>query len=102
MNHLSHSEFGKLKTVFIKKASAAFINEEHIEQHWDVLNYLGKPDMTKALIEYDAFENILKEHGAQILYFPEDDAVNMDSIYCRDAAIATSHGMIICNMGKEG
>jgi N-dimethylarginine dimethylaminohydrolase len=26
----------------------------------------------------------------------------MDSIYCRDAAIATSHGMIICNMGKEG
>jgi N-dimethylarginine dimethylaminohydrolase len=26
----------------------------------------------------------------------------MDSIYCRDAAIATSKGMIICNMGKEG
>ena len=30
MSHLAHSEFGKLKTVFIKKASAAFINEEHI------------------------------------------------------------------------
>ena len=26
----------------------------------------------------------------------------MDSIYCRDAAIATDRGMIICNMGKEG
>ena len=26
----------------------------------------------------------------------------MDSIYCRDAAIATAQGMIICNMGKEG
>ena len=26
----------------------------------------------------------------------------MDSIYCRDASIATSKGMIICNMGKEG
>jgi N-dimethylarginine dimethylaminohydrolase len=24
----------------------------------------------------------------------------MDSIYCRDAAIATDYGMIICNMGK--
>ncbi len=24
----------------------------------------------------------------------------MDSIYCRDAAIATNNGMIICNMGK--
>ena len=102
MSQLAHSEFGKLKTVFIKKASAAFINEEHINQHWESLNYLGKPDMTQALVEYDAFENILKEHGAEVLYFPEDDLVNMDSIYCRDAAIATSHGMIICNMGKDG
>jgi N-dimethylarginine dimethylaminohydrolase len=102
MSQLAHSEFGKLKTVFLKKASAAFINEEHIQQYWESLNYLGKPDINKALAEYDAFENILKEHGAEFLYFPEDDSVNMDSIYCRDAAIATSHGMIICNMGKEG
>ena len=52
--------------------------------------------------EYDAFEKILKDNGAQVFYFPQDDTVNMDSIYCRDAAIATSKGMIICNMGKEG
>lgn len=26
----------------------------------------------------------------------------MDSIYCRDASIATDHGIIICNMGKSG
>jgi len=102
MSQLAHSEFGKIKSVFIKKASAAFINEEHIQQHWTSLNYLGKPEIKKALAEYDAFENILKNHGAEVYYFPEDDAVNMDSIYCRDAAIATSHGMIICNMGKEG
>jgi N-dimethylarginine dimethylaminohydrolase len=31
---------------------------------------------------------------------PQDETVNMDSIYCRDAAIATNNGMIICNMGK--
>jgi len=102
MSQLAHSEFGKIKSLFIKKASAAFINEEHIQQHWTSLNYLGKPEIKKALAEYDAFENILKNHGAEVYYFPEDDAVNMDSIYCRDAAIATSHGMIICNMGKEG
>jgi N-dimethylarginine dimethylaminohydrolase len=66
------------------------------------LNYLGKPDIAKALEEYDAFEKILKDNGAELLYLPQDDTVNMDSIYCRDAAIATSKGMIICNMGKEG
>ena len=102
MSQLAHSEFGKIKSLFIKKASAAFINEEHIQQHWTSLNYLGKPEIKKALAEYDVFENILKNHGAEVYYFPEDDAVNMDSIYCRDAAIATSHGMIICNRGKEG
>ena len=98
----AHSEFGKLRSLFLKKASAAFMNDAHISQHWETLNYLGKPDIAKALQEYDAFEQILKDHGAEILYLPTDDTVNMDSIYCRDAAIATSKGMIICNMGKEG
>ena len=98
----AHSEFGKLKSLFIKKAEAAFINDAHISEHWEALNYLGKPDMHKALEEYDAFEQIFKDQGAELLYLPEDDTVNMDSIYCRDAAIATNKGMIICNMGKEG
>ena len=98
----AHSESGKLKSVFIKKASAAFIDDDHISMHWEALNYLGKPDITKALEEYEAFEQILKDNGAEVLYLPQDDTVNMDSIYCRDAAIATEKGMIICNMGKEG
>ena len=98
----AHSEFGKLKSLFIKKAASAFIDDAHISQHWEALNYLGKPNIAKALEEYEAFEQILKDHGAEVLYLPKDDTVNMDSIYCRDAAIATEKGMIICNMGKEG
>jgi N-dimethylarginine dimethylaminohydrolase len=98
----AHSEFGKLKTVFIKKALAAFINDEHISKYWESLNYLGKPDILKALAEYDAFEKIFFDNGTEVLYLPQDSSVNMDSIYCRDAAIATDRGMIICNMGKEG
>lgn len=35
-------------------------------------------------------------------HFPFDNAVKIDSIYCRDASIATDFGMILCNMGKEG
>ena len=98
----SHSESGKLSSLFIKKATAAFIDDAHVSKHWEALNYLGKPAIDKALAEYEAFEKILKDNGAEIFYFPEDDAVNMDSIYCRDASIATSKGMIICTMGKEG
>jgi N-dimethylarginine dimethylaminohydrolase len=98
----AHSESGKLKSVFIKKASAAFIDDAHISKHWEALNYLGKPNIDNALKEYDAFEQVFKEHGVELLYLPQDNTVNMDSIYCRDAAIATDKGMIICNMGKEG
>jgi len=98
----AHSEAGKLKSVFIKKAAAAFIDEAHVSNHWEALNYLGKPIIEKALEEYEAFEKILKDNGAEVLYFPQEESVNMDSIYCRDAAIATSKGMIICNMGKAG
>jgi len=100
MQTTAHSEFGKLQSLFIKKAASAFINDQHLEKEWQHLNYLGKPDFNKSVSEYEAFESILKEQGATIYYLPQNDHVNMDSIYCRDAAISTNKGMIICNMGK--
>src|SRR5436190_5180577 len=100
MNSTCHSEVGKIKSVFIKNVQQAFISDEHIDQYWEQLNYLGKPDITIALEEYKNFDSILQQHGAEIFYLPQDETVNMDSIYCRDAAIATNNGMIICNMGK--
>ena len=36
----SQSEFGKLKSVFIKKVEQAFIDNNHIAQYWQSLNYL--------------------------------------------------------------
>ena len=100
MHITCHSDIGKIKSLFIKNVQQAFINEEHIEQHWKQLNYLGKPVFNKAMEEYKIFESILQEQGGELLYLPQDESVNMDSIYCRDAAIATDKGMIICNMGK--
>ena len=102
MSTSAHSEIGKIKTLFIKQAAAAFISDAHIDAHWKDLNYLGKPDIANSLQEYESFEKILQDNGAELLYFPQNVSVNMDSIYCRDAAIATDKGMIICNMGKAG
>lgn len=100
MNYTYQSEVGKLQSVFIKRAATAFINDEHLEKNWKQLNYLSKPDYQKAINEYEIFESILKKNGTEIFYLPEDEKVNMDSMYCRDASIATDYGMILCNMGK--
>ena len=43
---------------------------------------------------------MIKKEKIAIHEFPFDPAVSIDSIYCRDASIATDFGMIVCNMGK--
>ena len=100
MNITCHSETGKIKSLFIKNVAQAFVSDAHIEQYWKQLNYLAKPDLNIALHEYKNFEFVLQQHCEEIFHLPQDESVNMDSIYCRDASIATNKGMIICNMGK--
>ena len=100
MNYTAHSEIGRIKSVFIKNVKQAFVSEMHIEWYWKELNYLGKPAFNIAVKEFEIFQSVLKEHGAEIFFLPEDSSVNMDSLYCRDAFVATHLGMIIGNMGK--
>jgi N-dimethylarginine dimethylaminohydrolase len=95
-----HSEAGQLLTVFIKPVEQAFISEEKIQQEWKDLNYLGAPDLPKAREEYAYFKQLLEKSGAEVLTIPSDDETTMDSMYCRDAAILTEEGAILCNMGK--
>ena len=99
MKETCQSDFGKIKSVFIKRAGEAFVNETQIEREWKRLNFLSKPNLQKAKQEYVEFENLLKQEGATAHFFPQEN-VSIDSIYCRDASIATDIGMILCNMGK--
>lgn len=95
-----HSEYGKLRSVFLKHPEQAFVNDGLISKQWRELNFFSKPDLNNAIAEYRHFENLVAGSGSHLYYLPADDSVTMDSIYCRDAAIATDFGMIICNMGK--
>ena len=97
-----HSEYLKLASVYIKTAKEAFVSEKVLENQWNELNYLSKPDFNLALSEYNSFESIFRENEINIHHFPTNENVKMDSIYCRDASIATDFGVIICNMGKDG
>ena len=96
-----HSEYLKLNTVFIKPVKNAFVSEQVLKEQWRAHNFLDQPDYKTTLVEYDFFRKILQKNGATLYDFPFNKNVSIDSIYCRDASIATNFGMIICNMGKE-
>ncbi len=102
MPNTSHSEYLPLASVFIKTAADAFIDELKLGAEWKTLNYVSQPNFLESKIEYIAFETLLKNEGVEIQYFPKDEVLSLDSMYCRDASITTDHGMIICSMGKEG
>ncbi len=94
------SDIRPIRRVVIKHARDAFLSEARIDKEWQELNYLGKPDFTRSLEEYDAFVGHFQGRGIEILCLEADDNLTMDSLYPRDAAIATDKGMILCNMGK--
>lgn len=102
MNLTCQSEYGTLQSVFIKKAADAFVDASTIRQQWQALNFLSEPDFQQAQNEYHHFEKFLRTTNPEIHHFEADASVTMDSMYCRDASIATDKGMIICRMGKEG
>lgn len=94
-----HSEYGKLKSVFLKKSANAFLSDQRLADEWELHCFLGKPDFEKAKEEYTEFEKLVTGQ-ATVFHFSQDKNTTIDSIYCRDASIATDYGMILCNMGK--
>jgi N-dimethylarginine dimethylaminohydrolase len=100
MKFTSHSEYHKLQSVMIKPVANAFVSEGLLAAQWRSLHFLAKPEFKASLKEYADFEAILKNRDIDVLHLPMDSGLSIDSIYCRDASIATDFGMIICNMGK--
>ncbi len=93
------SDSGRMRRVLLKHARHAFANPDRVEDQWESLNYLGRPDYEVACGESDAFAEILGGLGVDVEWMPAEDT-GMDSLYVRDAAVVTDRGVILCNMGK--
>ena len=97
-----HSEYLKLASVYLKSAESSFRSEKQLTKQWKELQFLTKPNFEQSLKEYHAFQLFFTNKNIETCFFPADQKTWIDSIYCRDASIATDFGMIICNMGKKG
>lgn len=101
MKETHHSEYLKLASVYMKSAENSFRSEKQLSEQWQELQFLSKPNFEQSLKEYNSFYLYFTNKNIETRFFPVDEKTWIDSIYCRDASIATDFGMIICNMGKK-
>ncbi len=95
------SEVSPIKTLLLKHPRQAWIGRDNVRNQWAALNYAAEPEFAGALAEYEALVDILERFVSRALFLPEDGRTGLDSIYVRDAAVATEGGIILGNMGKK-
>jgi N-dimethylarginine dimethylaminohydrolase len=94
------SEVGSISKLVLKDVRDAFIDQATIAAQWQTLNFTAPPDFSAAVREYEDFAALLDADGIDISYLPRDASVSMDSVYVRDAAVVTPHGVVLAAMGK--
>ncbi len=96
----AHSEYGKLRSILLKRPRDGFISDEVIAEQWQSHGYLAPPKFEQSTIDFELLEDLISRTGTAFHYLKDSRDVTIDSVYCRDAAIATDFGMILCRMGK--
>lgn len=93
-------EVSPLKRVMLRRPEAAFRSEDNIAAQWSALAYHSAPEFSKAVSEYDAFQRVLSDAGAEVILLDGDDQLSLDGLYVRDASIVAPGGIIEAAMGK--
>ena len=102
MNNIGcNSMVDPLRRLIMKSPLYAWKDTYNVKKYWKDLYYSAEPNFDKAVLQYNNLISIIKSFGIDILMLPNNDNTSLDSIYTHDAGIATSSGIIICNMGKK-
>jgi N-dimethylarginine dimethylaminohydrolase len=67
---------------------------------WRSYGWLAEPDAAVAATEHEAFSELLRELGCDVLV-AEPDTANPDAIYACDPALTSDRGIVLLRPGKE-
>lgn len=95
------SEVSAVRKILVKHPQDAFHSHLAITEQWERLGYSRRPDLRRAIDEFDMLVDKLESLGSRVEFLPPHPETSLDSIYVRDASILTDQGMILCNMGKD-
>lgn len=90
------SMIAPLRRVLVRRPSPATSADD-----WRRFNYPGPTDDTLALAEHEAFRDILRDQGVEVLDFGGRDDGELDAIFTYDPSFTTDEGIILCHPGKE-
>lgn len=96
----SFNNWGALKTVALRHPRDAFVSDAKIDSEWKDLNFHSRPDLAKALKEFEQVESLLKSSGAEVIYLPPNNSLTLDALYTHDALVVTPKGLVRPRMGK--
>ena len=95
-----HSMTGELQRVAVCSPQAAGWSQSAVRIHWRRLGFLHDPDFSIAQEQHHQLCRKLESAGADVIQFPESDAVSLDAVYTHDASLPTDFGLILMNPGK--
>ncbi len=96
-----YSDSASFRTLLLKRPREAWRSQDIVQRQWQGLGYTEEPNFARAVEEYEKLCGLLHRYVPEIRFLPEDDRTGLDSLYVRDAAVATEKGLILCNMGKK-
>jgi dimethylargininase len=68
---------------------------------WREHGWLGEPDAALAAEQHEAFCEVLREAGAEVLFANADAAADPDAVYTCDPAIMSDRGALVLRPGKD-
>ena len=94
------NNWGPLKKVAVRRPQEAFVSDAKIDAEWKDLNFHARPDLAKALTEFEQVDALLKATAAEVIHLPSGDGLTLDSLYTHDALVITPRGLVRPRMGK--
>lgn len=84
-----------LRRVLVRRPDGAFSAADPARWH-----YTSKPDLEEARREHDAFTDLLRRSGAEVIEHAEPQPDRADAIYVFDPVLITDRGAVLLRMGK--
>ncbi len=65
------TDVGRLRRVAVKHVRDAFVSDASLERQWQDLRYRTRPDLARAVAEYEAFLELLRGAGTEVYCLPQ-------------------------------